>query len=596
MTNRELNINISDATSNLEKLSQAMEEDFLALGEQLYRFRERSQTISQKAVEVGNQITGSDLGHVMESLRLFQEKITQTEDGSKHGVNALLDILNRFNEVASPLRSLDKIVRFLDIICVIMKIENARLNQLQTGFGTTAQSLKDLGQVIRTKAGELDTNATAIALSVSQSLVTIQKSEQYKNSQAQLILNRILASLAPLKIKRTASADMLQHLSTRYQAISRNIGDVVTSLQFHDITRQRIEHSTTALKEIESTIASPEDTLPAQDVERVIAISRIQLTQLTHTKNDLSQAVSTVKESLQALAREVAEISQETRDLLGHSGQSDASFLGQIEGNLISLKAAAKNYLNLNKEIAASMASVKDFGEEISAFANDIKNIGTGIRIVAINASVNAARIGNQGSGFGVLAQNTQDLASETASQIEQVSEALKSIISLAQELSVIKHDAKSDTSENAESLENELETIDALLRSTDLYAEDNLATIGNQSGTFKNDISTAISSLSSPEAFLRAINDTCNQLKAFLIKAQEHFPEAYARSSQLKLNDLTESYTMEREREIHRTVSTPLPSILRKNASSIPGNNQSMAITTPSMPCPSIGDNVTLF
>ncbi len=573
-----------------------MEEDFLALGEQLYRFRERSQTISQKAVEVGNQIAGSDLGHVMESLRLFQDRITKTEEGSTHGINALHDILDRFHEVASPLRSLDKIVRFLDIICVIMKIENARLNDLQTGFGTTAQSLKDLGQVIRTKADELDTNATAIALSVRQNLQIIQKSEQNKDSQARLILKRILDSLEPMKFKRTASAEMLQHLSTRYQAISRNIGDVVSSLQFHDITRQRIEHSTTALKEIESSFISQKDALPAQDLERAIAISRIQITQLTQTKEDLSHAVGTVKKSLQALAREVAEISQETRDLLGHSGQTGASFLSLIEGNLTSLKAAAKNYLSINNEIAASMASVKDFGEEISAFANDIKNIGTGIRVVAINASVNAARIGNQGSGFGVLAQNTQNLATETASQIEQVSEALNSIISLAQELSVLKHDTKSDASEKADGLENELETIDSLLRSTDIYAEDNLATIGHQSGTFKNDISTAIASLGSPEAFLDAISDTCNQLEAFLLSAQKHSPEAYDRASQLQLNDLTESYTMEREREIHRSVSAPFSSTSREHSASNTGRKQSLSIDMASSTPPSIGDNVTLF
>jgi methyl-accepting chemotaxis protein len=596
MTTGALNINICDAASNMEKLSQAMEMDFLALGEQLYQFREHSQMISQKAAEVGTQLSGSDLGYVMESLRHFQEKISQTEEGSTHGVNTLHDILDRFHEVASPLRSLDKIVRFLDIICVIMKIENARLNGMQTGFGTTAQSLKDLGQVIRAKAEELDTNATAIGTTVRQSLQTIQKNEQYKNSQAQLILNRILDSLAPLKTKRAASADMLHHLSTRYQTISRNIGDVVSSLQFHDITRQRIEHSASALKEIEIALASPEETLAAQDIDRAIAISRIQLTQLTQTKEDLSHAVSTVKESLHALAREVSEISQETRDLLGHTGQSDASFLGQIEGNLASLKEAAKNYLSLNEEIAASIASVKDFGEEISAFAGDIKNIGTGIRIVAINASVNAARIGNQGSGFGVLAQNTQDLASETASQIEQVSESLKSIVSLAQKLTVINHDAKSDAAAKSESLENELETIDTLLHSIDIYAEDNLATIGNQSGTFKTDISTAIASLQSSEEFLDAISDTCNQLESFRCSAHEHFPEAYARASQLELNDLTERYTMEREREIHRSASDSVPSTTRDYASSRTGRNKSLVIDMASTPSLSIGNNVTLF
>jgi methyl-accepting chemotaxis protein len=384
---------------------------------------------------------------------------------------------------------------------------------------------------------------------------------------------------------------MLHNLSTRYQAISKNIGEVVASLQFHDITRQRIEHSTTALKEIEPALANPGKILPDQDAEKAIAISRIQLTQLSQAKEDLSHAVGTVKESLQALAREVAEISQETRELLGHTGQSGASFLSQIEENLTSLKAAAKNYLGINKEIATSMASVKDFGEEISTFANDIKNIGTGIRIVAINASVNASRIGNQGSGFGVLAQNTQDLASETAIQIEQVSEALKSIVVLAHELAGINHDAESNTSESATSLENELETIDSLLRSTDLYAEDNLSEMGNQSGTFKSDISRAISSLKSPEAFLDAISDTCGQLEDFLHSAQELFPKAYAQASKLKLSDLTERYTMEREREIHRSISAP-----RENALSRTGYGNGATIDMSSTPFPSMGDNVTLF
>jgi hypothetical protein len=94
-----LNTAVLGSTSNLKQLSQAMETEFLSLGEKLYQFRERSRAISGKADEVASRINGSDLAEVMEVLRRFRTRVGGIEGESNHGTSALAKILDEFNAI-----------------------------------------------------------------------------------------------------------------------------------------------------------------------------------------------------------------------------------------------------------------------------------------------------------------------------------------------------------------------------------------------------------------------------------------------------------------------------------------------------------------
>jgi methyl-accepting chemotaxis protein len=546
------------STSNLKQLSQVMEEEFLALGERLYQFRDQSRGISIKADEVASRINGSDLAEVMEVLRRFRIRVGGIEGESDRGTSVLARILDRFNEIGPSLQSLVKVAKFLDIICVIMKIENSRFQSVDTGFNTTAQSLKDLGKVIRAKSEDLEARSVCLVAAIRQNLETIEQSEQHQSNQAHVILDQILASLERLQDTRRASADMSQNLSVRYQAISRSIGDIVASLQYHDITRQRVEHSVKALAKVEQTLASPAQAAQQRDLVEAIAIVRIQSAQLNHTNEDLKKAVHKIQESLNSLIREINEIVSKTQDLSGQSDQSCESFLGDIEKKLSFLRNAAIDYTRVNSEIESAMTSVTGTADEVSTFAREITQIGTSMRIVAMNASVNAAGIGAEGSSLGVLAKHTCELASETEVQIHQVAEALRTIAALSQSLGGNTSGSAISPLGDAGELDGEIGEIEKQLLATDKYAGDGLMEMKSQSRDLLSAVSDSISSLKSPTEFANAIHAVCADLEEFLRMSSRIYPDAFVQSASLNLHDLEISYTMKRERDVHQSVLGP--------------------------------------
>jgi hypothetical protein len=541
--------------SDLEHEFQGSEAEFLELGSQLNDFRTRSRDISQKATGIITRMTGEDLSLAIDNLNALLKIMHGAEDGSAQGTSGLSHILDRFREISAPLRSLVNIVKYLDVICVIMRIENSRFQSTETGFSTVAQGLKDLGKTIRLKSEDLGSRSEAMVASIRQSMQAVQKKETLENNQARLILSRAIDSMQPLQAKRSASSSVLNELASRYESISQNIGNVVSCLQFHDITRQRIDHCVHAIQELRDSLSGSKDA----DWERRLAssaeIGRLQAAQLSNAKQDLLHAVDSMKESLRTLAQEVKAISLETRGLSGSAIQTGESFWGEIKKSLSFLQGAAIEYVRIHTEISTTISSVGGVVDEISNFAQEIKQIGVSMRIIAMNASVNASRIGAEGMSLGVLAQETQDLAGETVAQINAISEVLKSAITSAHEIANQHLGMTVDCPQETMTMNRQFEEMGIRMESADLYAAEALGEMKELSSALSIDVESAVSSFRSPETLAGLIDSASERLKFFVDQVYGMLPPEYARGGNADLKELAARYTMKRERRVHQSL-----------------------------------------
>lgn len=66
--------------------------------------------------------------------------------------------------------------------------------------------------------------------------------------------------------------------------------------------------------------------------------------------------------------------------------------------------------------------------EKINDLTNDIKQISTQTNLLALNASIEAARAGDAGRGFGVVATEIGDLASQTFQTVEGINEIVTEV------------------------------------------------------------------------------------------------------------------------------------------------------------------------
>jgi methyl-accepting chemotaxis protein len=541
--------------SELERQFKAMERDFLALGAGLHDYRNQAREIAQKVSEVTDRMAGADLSFAMELLHRYEGAIREANSNSSKSTSVLSEILDRYKQIRNPLESLVKIVKYLDVICVIMKIENARFQCSETGLDTVAGGLKDLGKTIRMKSEDLGNQSQEIIASISQALQAVQKNEQLQNDQTRFILGRILSSIKPIQEKRQASAVSLSAFSDRYQSIAGSISNIVSSLQFHDITRQRIEHSAKALRDIQTMVVDSQTPGWEQRFADAAEITRLQMAQLDHAKEDLANAVQSLKKSLGILTDEIKQIAFEIRELTGIAGNAGESFLGEIKRNLVSLEDASDEYMRINMEISAAIRTVASAVDEISLFARDIKQIGTGMKIIAMNASVNAYRIGDEGLSLGVLAQEIQALSAETVDQINIISETMKLLIATAHNLSADDQKKNEERLNEITLLNKEIREMDDRLQAADLYMAESLRDIEERTAVLINLGASAISKFQTPDEFVEAINNTGRHLQSFLDKITGVIPKSFVRSGSERLKELAESYTMKRERSIHRAL-----------------------------------------
>lgn len=146
----------------------------------------------------------------------------------------------------------------------------------------------------------------------------------------------------------------------------------------------------------------------------------------TLSKNQTEQAVS-VADSIEDLNEMVKEIVQKTSDIT--DAASNASVLagkGQTAVN-----EAVGSIQDISRTVHESSELIDLLGKrsnEIGAIVKVIKSIADQTNLLALNAAIEAARAGEQGRGFAVVADEVRSLAQRTTSATAEISEMISAI------------------------------------------------------------------------------------------------------------------------------------------------------------------------
>lgn len=93
----------------------------------------------------------------------------------------------------------------------------------------------------------------------------------------------------------------------------------------------------------------------------------------------------------------------------------------ELTARSVTISAASNDLDALSKDLAAT-------GKKTDEIVSFIKTVASQTNLLGLNAAIEAARVGEMGRGFGVVAEEVRKLATASAESVQQITKALTSI------------------------------------------------------------------------------------------------------------------------------------------------------------------------
>ncbi|MHC1744221.1 MAG: hypothetical protein AB9873_14465 [Syntrophobacteraceae bacterium] len=625
----------------LEILTESTEGEFLAIGESLQQFHRRTVEIAGISQAIARLMTGEDVDRLIAHFNEIIDRMEGLEGESRKNADTLLQVLETSAALMGQLSAFQRTVRSLRILCISIKIESARLGGDDMGFGDLGSEVGSLALEIEERCARLFSHAESLAGLIQQALVKVRDLGHRQHAQAKLMVDSILSSLGSLTEKHARSSDVARNLAIRYQSLSRSIGQIVGSMQFHDITRQQIEHAKDALSMIENRLSSPSSSgAPDADrgcdcvggkafdaasvlnrfMDRVTFwrcnasgrstetlgmagdICALQIAQLQHARDGLVGAVNNIADNLRAVSGLVTEMSQEARQMVGAAGETDRLSLEDIGAGFTSILAAHCGYADAGTELSQVMTALAGTLGDMSGYTTDIESIGAKIKLIALNAIVKAAHIGDSGVSLGVLAEGIHELSVETGRQTERVTESLASIIAASQSLRVGGSEDRDGRVGLMTHLEAALKTLPDTLREVNGELLGLLSRMDEDGRELSAEILRVIDDISVHKRVDAVICGAVSRLEEIVALSTSRRGDEDEAARAKRMKALEASYTMEEEREIHQSILVSglvLEATLPDSIALSDGNGaerHEVAASSDTEAEEDLGDNVELF
>ncbi len=513
---------VSRVQEDLHAVSARVEQEteafrtLLRHGEQLATTNDTTESAAGSAGEAARRASDAvsdsnrTLGRSLDDITALTETVTATEQ-------QMADLESALDGVDGAAETIATIAKQTNLLALNATIEATRAGGQGRGFAVVAEHVK----VLAKQAGEATDDIGGILDELREQarhLITTASECSSITATVRTGTDSMQALLDTVAGNMTRVEETYSEVNGSVEAIDQQCRQVVDGLQgmSEDVTtaREALTGARDRAGDLQGTVAQlnaahAEDTGTSEAIQRTAAATG----ELAVHVSDIAGDAARVQERVQNETRVLQELGGRTGELAGATQQvhTSAEAARETAGEAVNaIHEAAPEVREAVSGLQTMTSRVKDMTQRLGAFedalqrirkaSGGIAGIAKQTNLLAVNASIEAARSGSAGQGFGVVAEQIGTLAGQTAEATQDIERTLQGLSASTQALV---HRGR-DSSERAAQVEEDSRHINGILDTM----EEAIASVRDESGRIR-DAATAM-------------EETCNQVNSGLEDLQQ--------------------------------------------------------------------------